>query len=136
MRYTPFETMERLFDDLRREPWATQGDWSGRSSGRGGRDLAVDLTEHEGEYVLTADLPGFEREEIDLRFDDGALVVAASREVSDEGATRRRSVHERVRVPAAVVEDEIAATYRNGVLEVHLPVRDDVEDRGRRIDVD
>ena len=51
--------------------------------------------------------------------------------------TRSRRVAERVTVPEEVLEDEISATYRNGVLEVHLPLAgsDAAEDDDRKIDI-
>ena len=135
MRYTPFETMERMFDQMFRD----MTEW--RESNLDDRfhfgyGLNTDLAEHDDEFVLTVDLPGFETDEIDLRYDDGTLHLSASHEVTDESSTRSRSVSERIAIPREIVPDEIGATYRNGVLEVHLPVVEGGEERGHRIDVE
>jgi HSP20 family protein len=99
----------------------TQGlDFPSRIFGRTGASDDFELYEEDGEFVLTVEMPGFEREEIDLAWDDGMLNVAA--EHVDEERGRRRTYHRRFRFPKTVDKDDIAARYRNGVLEVRLPV--------------
>jgi HSP20 family protein len=155
-RYDPFKEMDWLFEQLRTRVRTPDGfDRTGFGTpARGG--INMDLKKHGEEYVFVADLPGFETEEIDLRFEDDALVLAAE-STMDEGMvgddamdeartdeiavrrefTRSRRVSERVTIPETVAEDEISATYRNGVLEVHLPLvgRDADEDDARKINV-
>ena len=143
MRYTPFETMERMFDQMFRDmsEWRENA-WDDRFGL--GYGLNTNLSEHDDEFVLTVDLPGFETEEIDLRYDDGVLHLSASHEVSEESSTasathssmRSRTVSERIPIPREVVAEEIEASYRNGVLEVHLPIVEDGEQHGHRIDVE
>lgn len=137
--------MDRWFDQMRR---ATVGDgsWHGSpalpATGRG-IDANVSLDPVDDGYVVLADLPGFDRDEIDLRFDDGTLLIAATHEVAEErngpeGQTamhRQRHVEERIHVPGAVSGDDMSATYRNGVLEVYLP-GDDGDRTGTAIDVE
>lgn len=140
--------MERMFEQMRRSMWGADPRWwfgSGdqpalegptaidSSADRwSGGEMNLSLETDEDGYVAFADLPGFEKDEITLRFDDGLLTVEAEHEVTEDGeyATSRRSrhVYEQLRLPAAVVEDEITATYRNGVLEVHLPTEEEIEE--------
>lgn len=153
IRRDPFEEMNRLFDQMRRSmsgmgmgPGRIESnrpveggdglpvggsDWMG-----GGTNLTTKATD-EG-YVVLADLPGFDRDEIDLRFDDGTLSIVAEHgdSVESDGsfARRRRSVRETVRVPGTVPAEAIEAVYRNGVLEITLP-RDD-DGGSYRIDID
>ena len=130
--YTPFESMERMLDQMRRDvtEWRENAfDWPGYG-------INANLSEREGEYVLTVDVPGFETEDIDLVVDDGLLVVSAVHESADETSTRGRSVSERIVLPKEVVAEEASATYRNGVLEVHLPIVAGATERGHRIDVE
>lgn len=130
-----------MMEQMRRSMW--EG-WDGRPSlGTGGHsDINLSLETGEEGYVVLADMPGFEREEIDLRFEDGTLSIEAAHETNeDDGATTRRHsrrVHEQLSVPGDVIEEEIGASYRNGVLEIHLPIREEIdeEDDGTRIDID
>ena len=146
IRRTSFDEMDRLFDQMRRSmmtPWSGRvADWDlpemSRLSGGPDSNLTV---ERDGEnYVVLADLPGFEKEELDLRFDAGVLTVSGQHEVTEESESgtsmRSRSVFEQVRIPGEVVEEDVSATYRNGVLEIRLPTTDGEADDTRRIDID
>ena len=153
-RRTPFDVfdeMERAFDQMRRSMWGgygPRGSWSWSPEGRralpeGGYDhgyefdfdsnLSVETT--DGGYVVLADLPGFEKEEIDLRFDDGMLHISATHEVTDGEFARSRRVRESVSIDGDVRVDDIEATYRNGVLEIHVPADAEADD-SHHIDID
>lgn len=93
-----------------------------------------ELYEEDGEFVLTIEMPGFERDEIDVSWHDGRLNIAA--EHSDETRGRKKTYHRSFRMPKEVDVDEIAAQYRNGVLELTLPVPDDAVQHGQTIEVE
>jgi len=153
-RQHPFESMERLFEQMRRSMGTGHGPGMGSRSGFETRtpfaapewsewdrdefdfDANVSMETDEDGHVVYADLPGFEREELDVRFEDGVLVVEGSHEVSDDGGFQNRRVHERLSVPGDVREDDIEATYRNGVLKIRLPVDDDPDADTHRIDIE
>lgn len=80
-----------------------------------------ELYEEDDEFVLTLTMPGFDLEEIDVTWDEGVLNVAA--EHADEDRGRKKTYHRRFRFPRDIDEKGIGGTYRNGVLEVHLPAR-------------
>ncbi len=114
------------FDDLRRR--LSTPLWDDESSGR-------KLIDTDEGYALVVDMPGFERDDIDVTVMDGVLTIDARIEhtAMDESAddvrtlhsaTRSRRTHERMRLPEGVVVDDISATYRNGVLEILLPAED------------
>jgi HSP20 family protein len=124
-RTTPFDEMDRLFESMRRSMLG--GSWMA-----GDANLRMETTD-DG-YLVHADLPGFEREELDLRFEDGMLTIDATHEATDDGRSRSRRVHESVRVPGDVIVGEIDADYHNGVLEIRIPTDAAPED-GHRIDV-
>ncbi|MFC6716511.1 Hsp20/alpha crystallin family protein [Natrialbaceae archaeon GCM10025810] len=147
-----FREMDRQFDQLRRAMFdapafgfdarypALEGSSGFEATtpyGRPGTSL-----EDEGDaFVFVMDLPGFEKDDIELTFEDGTLSISASaeREEGDDAFRTMRSRHvaERVRVPREVIVEEIEANYRNGVLEVRLPTVDVVDDDSvHRIDVE
>jgi HSP20 family protein len=86
-------------------------------------------------FVVVADLPGFERDEIDIRLTDGVLIIEADNRVEDESSVRSRHVIEQVRVPDAAHVDDVVATYHNGVLEITFPMDGD-EDGTHRIRIE
>lgn len=150
-RDTPFENVERMFEQMRRSMLGgdigfearmlPEGDELDRNSF--GFDANVSMEATENGYVVYADLPGFETEELDVRFDEGMLVINGTHEMADETSdemgemshVQHRHVHERLSVPGDVMEDDTEATYRNGVLKVSIPTADESTDDGHRIDI-
>lgn len=133
-RRNPFDEIENLLERMGRE--FDMEDWPAAAS------VAVDVADHGDRYVVTADLPGFEKEDIDLRLAAGTLRLEAERETetTDEDVDylrrerHRESVSRRVSLPDAVDEERITASYDNGVLTVALPKLE--ADGGTQIDVE
>ncbi|WP_267642221.1 Hsp20/alpha crystallin family protein [Haloarchaeobius amylolyticus] len=143
-----FDQMDRMFDQMRRN-WAgmtpeletRRGDLTTRANvgSRGFEQSGMMLTEEDTMYVFVMDIPGFEKSDIACTYDDGMLRIVAERE-EDESAEnvwmrRSRRMSEQVRIPREILADEITASYRNGVLEVHLPFATMDEESGRSIDI-
>jgi HSP20 family protein len=85
----------------------------GPAAGRDDRDetdIHLDIHEADEELRVVADIPGVEKEHIELKCDGATLTLNAS------GSDRRYS--ERIDLPAPVDEHSASATYNNGVLEV------------------
>lgn len=93
-----------------------------------------ELYEEDGEFVLSLELPGFEVDDIDMSWDDGILNIAAEHE--DETRNRRRTYHRRFRFPKEIESEDITAQYINGVLDVHLPIRQDAIVEGTPIEIE
>jgi HSP20 family protein len=91
----------------------------------------LDLIEQGERYVVRADLPGVGPAEVEVRVEDGALVVSGERKgdgevpvdayLRVERPTGRFSAF--VRLPSSVDRQRIEARFRNGVLEIVLPKR-------------
>jgi len=120
-----------------------------RKTGATTRRMGVDLADRGDEYVLTADVPGFERDDIDFRFADDTLYITAEyeradREEADEAEeTRylksereRRTMKRSIRLPESVDEEAVKATYQNGVLTVTLPKAEQTDVDGTQIAID
>jgi HSP20 family protein len=125
----PFDDLERLFDRMSQQ-------FGGLEHQLGGATVSVDVRETAEEFVLTADLPGVEADDIDLQVSDGRRVeIGAERaeavetEETDETGhfvtrERHRETFERtVSLPEAVDEEAAEASYDAGVLTVTLPKR-------------
>ena len=98
--------------------WTQRTGFPSRLFASGGDDY--ELYEQDDEFVLSVELPGFDREEITVSWNEGVLNISAEHE--DEARGQRKTYHRRFRFPKDIDEDEIAANFRNGVLEVTLPV--------------
>jgi len=109
-----------------------------------GREMAIDLREEPEAFVAIVDLPGYEKDDIDISVDDRLLTIEAAREAdeadeSDDYVHRERrsqSAHRSIRLPAGVRADDASATYNNGVLTVTLPKVVVDDDESRRIDIE
>ena len=101
--------------------------------GSGGEDRAwapsVDVVEENNHYELRAELPGMKKEEIEVLFDEGELVLRGERKFEDEEkkdnyrrVERRYGKFERrFSLPDEVEVDKVKAEYKDGVLSVVLP---------------
>jgi len=84
----------------------------------------LEMEELENEVVVRAEVPGFEMNEIEVTLRDNILTIRAEhKEAKEEGAAepRRERMERSVTLPAGIEPEQITATYRNGVLEVHVP---------------
>lgn len=99
----------------------------------------VDVAESKDSYELTAELPGFKRDEVTVQVKDGVLELKAaqSETPSDEGKElrwllreRRQATFERsFRLPRDVNGDAIEAAFRDGLLVLTLPKKEEVKPR-------
>ena len=89
----------------------------------------VDILESKDFYLIRAELPGIKKEDFNLELKDGTLTLSAERkfEEPEDGVEYHRV--ERVAgkfsrsfyLPQTVKHDGIKASYRDGILEVHVP---------------
>ncbi len=101
----------------------------------------VDISEEDGRFVIYADVPGVEPADIEIHMDKGILTLKGERKtVSEEERARFSRVeraqgvfHRRFSLPDSADADAIAATGRNGVLEISIPKKP--ETTPRRIQV-
>lgn len=97
---------------------------------------AVDVLEDGDEVLVVVELPGFEKDRIDLRLVGGSLEIEAERERDMEGYVALReerpvSVSKSVPLPVAVESEDASAEYRNGLLRVWLPKTEPETPRSR-----
>lgn len=110
-------------------------DFYGEAFGRGWMP-AVDIYENEEhEVVIKAELPEMKREDIGITFENNVLTIKGERKVED--VSRRENFQRMERgygsftrsftVPATVDAGRISAAYKDGVLTVRLPQREDAK---------
>ena len=104
----------------------------------------VDIYQNgEHELVLKAELPDMSREDIDITVDNGTLTIKGEKkfasDVKDEQyhrVERRYGTFSRsFSLPLAVDAGKVAAEYKNGVLTVRLPMREEAKPRQIKVDV-
>jgi HSP20 family protein len=90
----------------------------------------LEMTERDHTLFIKLDLPGMNKEDINVSFTDEGLVIEGERtketeEKKDEWFTTERTYghfYRLVPLPEAVNDKEVKATFKNGVLEVAVPV--------------
>ncbi|ESP87619.1 Hsp20/alpha crystallin family protein [Candidatus Halobonum tyrrellensis] len=98
-----------IFDEIERMMNEMTGAGAGGDTGFAS-ETHVSVFEGDGSVRVVADLPGIEKEGVDLKCDGTTLTVSA--------AGGGRQYDERVRLPVHVDEHSANATFNNGVLEV------------------
>jgi HSP20 family protein len=102
---------------------------------------AIDVVDRKDEVVLRADLPGMIQKDVELTVQNGNLTISGERKEEKEEKEENYYCCERsygsfsrsLAVPAGVDASKINATFKNGVLEVHLPKTKQAE--GKKIDI-
>jgi len=143
----PANSRSRKMNVTRFEPWTLlnlmQRDFE-RASGTddGGTTVAdwvpaVDIVEEKDRFVLKADLPGVNPDDIDVNMDDGVLSLSGERthETKSEIDGLRRverasgKFYRRFHLPDTADADEISAKSANGILEISIPKVPQVQPR-------
>ena len=144
----PFRELANLQDQMNR---AFAGAY-GRPEGRGDEGLLtsgswvppVDIFQNGAhELVLKAELPDMTREDIQITVDNGTLTIKGEKKFSSEVnedqfhriERRYGSFSRSFSLPPAVDTARVGAEYKNGVLTVRLPLRDDAKPRQVKVDV-
>jgi HSP20 family protein len=90
---------------------------------------AMDVKETDKEVIAEVEIPGFDPEKVDVSVEDGVLRVKGSmdekKEEKEKGYWRREirkgSFERMVRLPVAVKENAVEATYEKGLLKIVMP---------------
>ncbi len=107
-----------------------------------GRGLPVDIRDQGDSVVITADMPGVEKENISLKADEDEIEIAAesSHEVKEENEKylrkerAARSYRRTVSWPTEIDSDSIKAKYNEGVLRVEAEKQDGSD--GKNIEIE
>jgi HSP20 family protein len=105
---------------------------------------AIDMTETDKAYKVTAELPGMDPEHVDVTFDDGLLRIAGEKQEQREENERGYQLSERtygsferlINLPSAAQGDKIKAKFKNGVLTVTVPKDETIAAKTKRIAID
>lgn len=131
-----------MLERMNRQLGQFEGDLEMRT---GVSSASVDVADHDEEFVVTVDLPGYETDDIDLTLTNDTVRIEAEREESTEEddedeqyirrERRRQTVSRSVTLPDPVDETDVSASYNNGVLTVTLP-KQHVDGDGHEIDIE
>lgn len=136
---TAIKEMERFFDRMNR-----QIEKASESFRRGepvsllqGDKMPVDIVEREDEFHVIVDLPGFEKDEVDVQVTDHTLRIeaerSASEDVEEENYIRHerseRSVSRTIALPDEIDGEAVDAELQDGVLSITVPKTESAKPR-------
>lgn len=102
----------------------------------------MDVYKIDNQYVVEIDMPGFNKESIEIDFKEDILNISAKSVVEEENnekemiyqSRRSQEISRQIRFSEVNV-DEIGASYENGVLKVTLPLIEKIEPETKQIEV-
>jgi HSP20 family protein len=127
VRWEPARELDSLQSEVNR---LFDGFFGGRGTPGARRWVpAMDLAETDDQLVLRADLPGLDRDDVDIEIKDSVLTISGERETEHEenvdGYHRVErasgSFSRSLTLPQGISADAISADFDNGVLEVRIP---------------
>ncbi len=143
IRWDPFrdlmtlrERMNRLFEDVFTSARGEEKDLISSSW-----TPAVDIYEDENQLVLTAEVPGIEEKDIEIKLEDNTLSIRGERkmekETNEENYYRIEmaygSFYRSFSLPNYIDQDKIQAEHENGILKITMPKRPELKPRKVKI---
>jgi len=122
--------MKQEMDALMKDIVSTYSDDTTSPFGGMAREIKVDVTENENEYIVKADMPGMSKDKIEVILEDERLLrISGTREslVTEEapGMVRQErsfgNVERSLQLPGEGMAKGVRASYKDGVLEVIIP---------------
>ena len=117
-----------LLDDIFSDPFFTEGE---------SRVMKTDIKEKGDKYLIDIDLPGYDKNDVKIEIEDGYLTVHASstkkNEEKEDGKFVRRERYEgscsrSFYIGDEVKEEEIKASFKNGILKIEIPKKNEKKD--------
>jgi HSP20 family protein len=141
-RWDPFRDLNTLQDRMNRLFHEAGRGWQGEEPAATTTwSPAVDIYETDGEIIVKAELPGVDRKDITLHLENNVLTLRGERRFEKE--TKEENYHRIERsyggfsrsfsIPATVDEDNIRADYKDGILKIALPKKDQAKPKNIQI---
>ena len=130
-RWRPFREFENLYTEMDRLAQSV-------SSGRAGEGVwapTADIVETDGAYIIEVELPGVQREDVDVSLNGNEFVVTGEcKERKREGLFRRRTrkvgqFEFRITLPGELRDSDAEASLAYGVLKVYVPKAESTKSR-------
>lgn len=137
--YEPFRHLENMQRELGR---FFTNDFLSERFGQNFGVPSIDVIKKENEIIASCDIPGLEKkEDINIEINNNVLTISGTvkraNEVKEEHVHRQERFQghfqRSITLPSPVATENVTATYKNGVLEIHMPKLKEAPER--RIDV-
>jgi HSP20 family protein len=141
IRWDPYRDLSSFADRFNRALGTVAGRERDEELNLGTWIPPVDISEDKDRITLTAELPGFSEDQVEVQMEGGVLTIRGERKFEDEKEGRNfhrleRSYGTFVRsftLPNNVDRENIHASFKNGLLEIDLPKREEARPRQIKI---
>jgi len=128
--FSPFAVMRRLSEEMDRAFSSTFGLTRGWSGDAAGWSPAVEVRERNGNFEVLAELPGMNKEDVKVECTEEGIIIEGEKrreQETDEGGYHRTErtygrFYRMIPLPEGAQSDKAKAEFKNGVLEVRVPV--------------
>lgn len=142
---SPFEEMQRWFDEMFRRPFSMLTPaWPEMKVGEFETVMpSCDIYEDGNELVLKADLPGIDKKDLDIHLSDNTLTISGQKRKEEKVERGNYFRYERTHgafyrtfeLTSDIDTDKIKAHLENGVLEVRLQKSEEAKSKSKRITI-
>lgn len=144
---SPFEEMERMFDEFFRRPFSLIGpSWLPRLGLLEREEISptVDIFEEGGDVVVKAELPGMKKEDIDVNITEDTITISGEKKKEEKVEKKNYYRLERshgsftrsFRMPTEVQTDKAKANFKEGVLEIRIPKTEEARKKEKKIPIE
>ncbi|MGQ9570845.1 MAG: Hsp20/alpha crystallin family protein [Thermodesulfovibrionales bacterium] len=141
---TPFEEMERWFDEFFRRPFSLlRPSWFPRIGFPEIEEVTptVDVFEEGDDVVVKAELPGMGKEDIDVKVTDDLITISGEKKKEEKVEKKNYYRMERsygsftrtLRLPTEVQTEKATAKFKDGVLEVRIPKTEEAKKKEKKV---
>lgn len=142
---SPFDEMERWFGDFFDRPFFSPM-WMPRfrMPSMQPPTPSVDIFEEADAVVIKAELPGIDKEDVEIHVADDVLTISGEKKAEEK--IERKDYHriERsygsfsrsLRLPGEVLSDQAKASFQNGVLEIRIPKTEAGKQKKRKVEIE
>jgi len=103
----------------------------------------IDLAETDDDVIVTAELPGIDKDDVNVEMDENAVIISGERREEREDKKLNWYVREQsygsfrreIPLPVAVEGDKAQASFKNGVLKVTIPKKEEAKKQRKTIDI-
>ena len=131
--WDPFREMEALLDRYGRTSRKSLAKSDDKTFEVGDWMPQVDISETKEAFIVKAELPGVEKEDVNVNFENSILTIRGEKKVETEDKKRHRvecaygTFIRSFTLPQTIKADKIEAVYKNGILNLTIPKADEAK---------
>ncbi len=143
---SPFEEMERRFEDFFRRPFSLAPSWWPRVKFPEAEEVSpsIDIYEEGDDVVVKGDIPGMNKEDLAVNLTDDTITISGEKKKEEKVEKKNYYRMERsygsfrrsFRLPEEVQADKAKAKFKDGVLEIRIPKTEEAKKRERKLKIE